>query len=220
MMGIYSKTTFAVLAVALSCSPLLPQNAAPDPPPAQHQGARDGFGSHRGAMGSGERGGRWGHRHGGFGRDGRGGRRHSGFARLLNDPSIRQQAGISDEQAAKIRKQVLDFRKTEIRGRADLEVKRIDLKALLAADTPDRGAINAKLQEISAAQLSLQKSSVDYRLSMRDAITPEQREKLRQLMRNRWQRDGGRGGRQGEGRGGQRGPSSAPDSQAKPQSND
>ena len=129
-------------------------------------------------------------------------------------------AGISDEQAAKIRKQELDFRKTEIRGRADLEVKRIDLKALLAADTPDRGAINAKLQEISAAQLSLQKSSVDYRLSMRDAITPEQREKLRQLMRNRWQRDGGRGGRQGEGRGGQRGPSSAPDSQAKPQSND
>ena len=220
MMGIYSKTTFAVLAVALSCSPLLPQDAAPDPPPVQHQGARDGFGSHRGAMGSGERGGRWGHRHGGFGRDGRGGRRHSGFARLLNDPSIRQQAGISDEQAAKIRKQVLDFRKTEIRGRADLEVKRIDLKALLAADTPDRGAINAKLQEISAAQLSLQKSSVDYRLSMRDAITPEQREKLRQLMRNRWQRDGGRGGRQGEGRGGQRGPSSAPDSQAKPQSND
>jgi Spy/CpxP family protein refolding chaperone len=139
---------------------------------------------------------------------------------LLNDPSIRQQAGISDEQAARIRKQELDFRKTEIRGRADLEVKRIDLKALLAADTPDRGAINAKLQEISAAQLSLQKSSVDYRLSMRDAITPEQREKLRQLMRNRWQRDGGRGGRQGEGGGGQRGPSSAPDSQAKPQSND
>ena len=217
-MGIYSKTVFATLALALSCTPLLAQDASTDSTPA-HQGARDGFGSRR-QMDWGKDRGAWGHRHGGFGRDGRGGRRHSGFARLLNDPSIRQQAGISDEQAARIRKQELDFRKTEIRGRADLEVKRIDLKALLAADTPDRGAINAKLQEISAAQLSLQKSSVDYRLSMRDAITPEQREKLRQLMRNRWQRDGGRGGRQGEGRGGQRGPSSAPDSQAKPQSND
>jgi Spy/CpxP family protein refolding chaperone len=220
MMGIYSKTAFAVLAVTLSCSPLLAQDGAPDPPPARHQGARDGFGSPRGAMGSGEQGGRWGHRHGGFGRDGRRGGRHSGFARLLNDPSIRQQVGITEEQAATIRKQELDQRKTEIRGRADLEVKRIDLKALLAADKPDRAAINAKLQEISAAQLSLQKSSIDYRLSMREAITPERREKLRQLMHNRWQRDGGRGDRQGEGRRGQRGPASAPDSQAKPQSND
>jgi Spy/CpxP family protein refolding chaperone len=220
MMGIDSKTAVAVLAVALSCSPLLAQDVAPDPPPAQHQGARDGFGSHRAAMGSGGRSGRWGHRHGGFGRDGRRGQRHSGFARLLNDPSIRQQAGITDQQAVTIRKQELDFRKTEIRGRADLEVERVDLKALLAADKPDRAAINAKLQEISAAQLSLQKSSVDYRLSMREAITPEQREKLRQLMRNRWQRDGGRRDGQGEGRRGQRGPASAPDSQAKPQSDD
>ena len=217
MMGTYSRTGFVVLAVALSCSPLLAQDGAPDPPSAQQQGTRDGFGSHRGAMGSGEHGGRWGHRHGGFGREGRRGQRHSGFARLLNDPSIRQQAGITDEQAATIRKQELDFRKTEIRGRADLAVQRIDLKALLAADKPDRAAINAKLAEISAAQLSLQKSSIDYRLSMREVISTQQREKLRQLMRNRWQREGGH---RGEGRTGQRGPASAPDSQAKPQSND
>jgi Spy/CpxP family protein refolding chaperone len=220
-MGIYSKTAFAVLALALSCSPLLAQDGAADPS-SQHQGERDGFGSRRGAMGSGEHGGRWGHRHGGFGRDGRRGRWHSGFARLLNDPSIRQQVGITDEQAATIRKQELDFRKTEIRGRADLEVKRIDLKDLLAADKPDRAAINAKLQEISAAQLSLQKSSIDYRLTMRDAITPAQREKLRQVMRDRWQRGGGpgRAGRQGGGRRGSRGPAAAPDAQGKPQSND
>jgi Spy/CpxP family protein refolding chaperone len=221
IMGIYSKTAFAVLALALSCSPLLAQDG-PQDSPAHHQGARDGFGSHRGSMASGENQGRWGHRHGGFGRDGRRGGRHSGFAHLLNDPSIRQQVGITDEQAATIRKQELDFRKTEIRGRADLEVRRVDLNALLAADKPDRAAINAKLQEISAAQLSLQKSSIDYRLSMRDAITPAQREKLRQLMRDRRQRGGGpgRAGRQGGGRRGPGGAGPAPDSQGKPQTND
>jgi Spy/CpxP family protein refolding chaperone len=220
-MGIYSKTAFAVLALALSCSPLLAQDG-PQDPPAGHQGARDGFGSRRGGMGWGENQGRWGHRHGGFGRDGRRSGRHFGFVRLLNDPSIRQQVGITDEQAATIRKQESDFRKTEIRGRADLDVKRIDLKDLLAADKPDRAAINAKLQEISAAQLSLQKSSIDYRLSMRDAITPAQRDKLRQVMRDRWQRGGGpgRAGRQGGGRSGSRGPAAAPDAQGKPQSND
>jgi Spy/CpxP family protein refolding chaperone len=220
-MGVYSKAALAVLALALSCSPLLAQDG-PQDSPAGHQGTREGFGSHRSQMGSGENQGRWGHRHGGFGRDGRRGRRHAGFARLLNDPSIRQQVGITDEQAATIRKQELDFRKTEIRGRADLEVKRIDLKALLAADKPDRAAINATLQEISAAQLTLQKSAIDYRLTMRDAITPAQRDKLRQAMRDRWQRDDGRGraGRPGGGRSGPRGPAAAPDSQAKPQSND
>lgn len=220
-MGIYAKTAFAVLVLALSCSPLLAQDGAEDPP-AGHEGARDGFGARRGGMGSGENQDRWGHRHGGFGRDGRRGGRHFGFARLLNDPSVRQQVGITDEQAATIRKQELDFRKTEIRGRADLDVKRIDLKDLLAADKPDRAAINAKLQEISAAQLSLQKSTIDYRLTMRDAITPAQRDKLRQVMRDRWQRGGGpgRAGRQGGGRSGSRGPAAAPDSQAKPQSND
>lgn len=220
-MGIYSKTAFAVLALALSCSPLLAQDG-PQDAPAGHRGARDEVGSDRGGMGSGENQGRWGHRHGGFGRDGRRGGRHSGFARLLNDPSIRQQVGITDQQAATIRKQELDFRKTEIRGRADLDVKRIDLKDLLDADKPDRAAINAKLQEISAAQLSLRKSSIDYRLSMRDAITPAQRDKLRQVMRDRWQRGGGpgRAGRQGGGRSGSRSSAAAPDAQAKPQSND
>ena len=220
-MGNYSKAAFAVLALALSCWPLLAQDG-PQDSLGQHEGARDGFGSRRGPMESGENQGRWGQRHCGFGRDGRRGGRHFSFARLLNDPAMRQQAGITDEQATTIRRQELDFRKSEIRGRADLEVKRIDLKALLAADKPDRTAINAKLQEISAAQLSLRKSAIDYRLTTRDAITPAQREKLRQAMRDRWQHGGGRdrAGRQGGGRNGQRGPAAVPDSQGKPQSND
>jgi Spy/CpxP family protein refolding chaperone len=218
-MGIYSKTALAVLALALSCTPLLAQEG-PAYPPSAHQGARDGYGSRRGSAGPGENQGGWAHRHGGFDRGGRG-HRHSGFARLLNDPAIRQQVGITDEQAATIRKQEADFRKTEIRGRADLEVKRIDLKDLLAADKPDRAAINSKLQEISAAQLSLQKSAIDYRLTMRDAITPAQRTKLRQLLRDRRQRDGrGRPGADGPGRRGPRGQDSAPKLQGPPQSND
>jgi len=219
-MGIHYKTALAALALALSCTPLLAQDGPPDPRPAQ-QGAWDGAGSRRGRVDSDNDRGGWGHRHDGFGRDGRRGHRHSGFARLLNDPAIRQQVGITDEQAATIRKQELDFRKTEIRGRADVEVKRLEMKDLLAADKPDRAAINAKLQEISAAQLSLQKTAIDYRLTMRDAITPAQRDKLRQLMRDRWQRDGhGRPGADGPGRRGPRGQGSAAKLQGPPQSND
>jgi Spy/CpxP family protein refolding chaperone len=149
------------------------------------------------------------------------GPREFGIARLLNDPAIRQQVGITAEQAATIRQQESDFRKTQIRDRADLQVKRIDLKDLLAADKPDRAAIDSKLQEISAAQLALEKSAIDYRLTMRDAISPAQREKLRQLMSDRQRCGGGpaRPGPQGAGRKGQRGPAPEPNSQDRPQPN-
>jgi Spy/CpxP family protein refolding chaperone len=197
-MGIRSKGALALLALALSCSPALPQDGAQGPPPDQ-QGARDGFGP-RGPMrreGPDEEGGRWGQREGGFARRGPmgrrgfgGGSREFGLARLLADPAVRQQLGITAEQAATIRQQESDFRKTEIRGRADLEVKRIDLKDLLEADKPDRAAIDSKLGEISVAQLALQKSAIGFRLTMRDAISPAQREKLRQWMSDR-RRGGG-----------------------------
>jgi len=69
--------------------------------------------------------------------------------------------------------------------------------------------------------LSLQKSAIDYRLTVRDAITPAQREKLRQLLRDRWRDGRGPSGAEGPGRGGPRGQGgAAPKPQAPPQSND
>jgi Spy/CpxP family protein refolding chaperone len=153
-------------------------------------------GGGRGGWGGGMRRGfdRDGRMGGGFERDARmgmrgDGPRERGLMRALRDPAIRQQAGISDDQFAKFRQQESDFRKTQIRDRADLQVKRIDLRDLLSADKPDRAAIDSKLQDISASQLALEKASVDFRLDMRDAITPAQREKLRQALKDRWQAD-------------------------------
>jgi len=76
-----------------------------------------------------------------------------------------------------------------------MQVKQLDLRDLLAADQPDRAAIDAKLQEISSARLALDKSAIDYRLNSRDALTPEQRDKLRQLMQDRREQGGGAGAR-------------------------
>jgi Spy/CpxP family protein refolding chaperone len=130
------------------------------------------------------------------------GPREFGLSRLLNNPEIRQQIGVSAEQAAKIRQQESDFRKTEIRNRADLEIKRMDLRDLLAADKPDRSAIDSKLQEISAAQLTAEKAAVGHRLDMREALTPAQRQKLEQWMRQRREPERGNDGRDRGPRGG------------------
>jgi Spy/CpxP family protein refolding chaperone len=138
-----------------------------------------------------------------MGMRGRGGPGEFGLAELLNNPDVRQQIGVSADQAAKIRQQESDFRKTEIRNRADLQVKRLDLRDLLSADKPDRAAIDSKLQDISASQLAMEKAAVGHQLDMREALTPAQREKLRQWMMQR--HDHERGAERGEG-GGPRGP--------------
>ena len=245
-MRFFSKTALAVLALAMSSTPVLAQGDPQDPPMQQPQGPGQrgpmvimrtmgpgGPGGHDGGGWGGRRGGfeRGGPMDGGFGRGGRMGERgfgmgerEFGLMRALRDPDVRKQVGITDDQFAKIRGQESDFRKTEIRDRADLQVKRIDLKDLLSADKPDRAAIDSKLQEISAAQLALEKSAVDYRLDMRDAITPAQRDKLREIMHDRWQRGGrGHAGPQAMGRRGQRqrngaspGPAPAPQSNPQP----
>jgi Spy/CpxP family protein refolding chaperone len=99
----------------------------------------------------------------------------------VSNPAVREKLGITAEQAEKIRLQTSEFRKAQIRSRADLEVKRLELDELLAAANPDRAAIDKKLEEISAAQLAQRKSEVDYRLRMRDTLTSEQRQKLQQM---------------------------------------
>jgi Spy/CpxP family protein refolding chaperone len=127
------------------------------------------------------------------------GPREPELGRLLSDPNVRQQLGVTPDQAAKIRQQESDFRKAQIRNQADLQVKRMDLNDLLAVEKPDRAAINSKLQEISAAQLAVERSAVDNRLNMREAITPAQRQKLQQMMTQprapQGPPQGGRGGR-------------------------
>ncbi|MGD1072203.1 MAG: periplasmic heavy metal sensor [Bryobacteraceae bacterium] len=145
------------------------------------QGPPDGMGGGRGPEG---RGGGMRRQHGrGMGMRGRGmGHREPELGQLLSDPNVRQQLGVTADQAAKIRQQESDFRKAEIRNNADLQVKRMDLNDLLAAEKPDRAAIDSKLQEIGAAQLAVEKSVIDNRLNMRDALTPAQRQKLQQMM--------------------------------------
>ena len=83
---------------------------------------------------------------------------------------------------------------------------RQELHALWQAETPDREAILAKMEEMDAMRDSLRdarrQQRVDVRLSVLQVLTPEQREKwveLRQEMRSE------RPGRFGGGRGGPHG---------------
>jgi Spy/CpxP family protein refolding chaperone len=112
------------------------------------------------------------------------------LARLVSNPSVRERLGITPEQAQKIHTQTSDFRITQIRNRADLQVKRLELADMISSDNPDRAAIDKKLQEISVVRLAGEKSAIDFRLDMRTALTPDQQQKLQQMRQDFIHRDG------------------------------
>jgi len=219
-MNIRSTLPLALLAGALTVPALYAQGPGADgsqtppqaaPAPRRHMGPGGPDGGRSGPDGWGGRSG-WG-RHEGF-RGMRG--RHRGMgdmmlARIAQNPEMREKLGITPEQATKISTESFEFRKAHIRDRADVELRRVELENLMKAETPDRAAIDKKLDELGAARLVEAKAAVNYHLAMREVLTPEQRQKLRAMFAGR---EHGRRGFQGPPEGmprGRRGPSpSAP----------
>jgi len=237
-MKIHSKAAIALLALIISAPFALAQDPQQGPGPEQMgppdgQGPGPQFAYRERFEGRDDEDGRnvtyqgdvrWGRENGGM--EG-GGDEHPGHMldRLVSNPELREKLGISADQAAKIRHQFLAFRIAEVRYQAEADVKRIELRDLLSADNPDKAAIDSKVDEIGAARLAAAKARVDFGLSMRDALTPDQRAKLKELMRKR-SREHDEHGREGYGEhdhpmgphpmgpGGEGAPPAAPDGQA------
>lgn len=110
--------------------------------------------------------------------------------RALNDPRIRQQIGISDDQAAKLHQDLTDFAKTIIQDRANLQVQLVDLRSLLAQQTPDKSAVSDAMQKVADAQVALEKAAVDFYVTLKQELSPEQQQKIREFLRQ-WGRNSG-----------------------------
>ena len=146
-------------------------------------GGRGQFGRQRWAGRPGMR--RMGMRHGGWGGGG-------GLLRMAENPRVRTALGLSDEQVARLHKIGVDAQKASVQTRADMQLRRIELRELMRADNPDQSAIMAKLDEVNALQGKMQKQRVETLLAARSVLTPEQLKKVKTLMENR--RAGGPGG--------------------------
>jgi uncharacterized membrane protein len=90
--------------------------------------------------------------------------------------------GLSDEQHDKIRTIMTESIGPIEEVRADLEKKRGELTQLLSAPQPDIEAINAKIDEISAAHGRMERLIVSQLIAIRGVLTPEQQEVLLEHM--------------------------------------
>ncbi len=133
----------------------------------------------------------------GFGRDGERGSgwrgRHGDGMQMLDNPALQEQLGLTEEQTERLRALRSDAAKSGIRTRAELRIKRLELRELLQAEEPDRARIEKKVRELSDARYAAQMQRIDQRLAFRSVLTPDQREKMRSLRRQFRQRRGGRG---------------------------
>jgi Spy/CpxP family protein refolding chaperone len=104
-------------------------------------------------------------------------------ARRAGLEAFQSEIGLTDQQAAEIRRIHNEARKAAIRRHADLRIARIELHELLAAATVDEARIAARVKAISDLQAAAFKERTETQLAIRRLVTAEQYQKMQQVKR-------------------------------------
>jgi len=113
---------------------------------------------------------------------------------MLESERARTELGLTDQQVERLRQVVVENEKASVKTRAEISVKRLELREQLRVEKPDRDAVMKKVQEISDLRGQMMKQRVDSLLTAKTVLTPEQQKKMRAFMRERafagrWRRD-------------------------------
>lgn len=112
---------------------------------------------------------------------------------LMAGDDAQKDLNITKEQREKMKKIRQDAKKANIPLKSQLELKGIELKELMDAETANKDAIAAKIKEIDAVKTQIKINSVNARIDSRNVLTKEQREKIEQMKNERhmmWMGDG------------------------------
>jgi Spy/CpxP family protein refolding chaperone len=88
---------------------------------------------------------------------------------------------LTDPQRDRLEKIRDEHVRDDIHARAELEIARLDLRRLVDADMPDRGAIDAQIDRLAQMEAGLHKSRVAMMLDSRAVLTAAQAKKLKEL---------------------------------------
>jgi len=103
--------------------------------------------------------------------------------RLKNSPTIRMEGfikflNLSEEQITEINKTLLDFQKNSLELRNRIQIKELEIKALLLEPETELAKIREKLKEVADLQVELKVKTIEKYLEIKDLLTPEQQAKL------------------------------------------
>ena len=92
-----------------------------------------------------------------------------------------EELNLSKEQTDNIKKIRSAAKKQNIPLKSDIQLKEIELKDLMDADSPDKTAVSAKIKEIDALRTQIKINRMSARIDCRNVLTKEQKEKMEQL---------------------------------------
>lgn len=95
--------------------------------------------------------------------------------RVRGPEKMDQLLNLTDEQEAKVEKLRGEMQRAMVQNRSRIQIARIDLRELMDADTPDRGAIEKKLKEISDLQVKQRMAMFDHHAEVEKLLTPDQK---------------------------------------------
>jgi Spy/CpxP family protein refolding chaperone len=118
---------------------------------------------------------------------------HKGIMAKLN---------LNEDQQAQMEKMHLDLQKKQVALRSKIEIAHLEVKELFGATSPDKGAIEKKMKEVSELQLQQKINGLDHLFAVKAILTPEQQKIWKEHMKQAGpeMREGMRGMRRGGGR--------------------
>ena len=93
--------------------------------------------------------------------------------------------GLNEKQKTDIAGLRAEMEKSMVGIQSKIKIERIDLRSLVAAESPDKAAIEGKMKEINDLQFQAKKLTVDHVFAVYGLLTPEQRKTFKDQMMRR-----------------------------------
>ncbi len=116
--------------------------------------------------------------------------RHEGH---FSRPAMMAKLKLTDDQKSQMKNIKFETSKKEIELRSHVALSRLELGRLIMSDTPDKTAIEKKMSEVAANEVSLKMNKLNGWFQANAALTPEQQKIWREVLRMEAMKKMGRG---------------------------
>lgn len=107
------------------------------------------------------------------------------IVRWLENSKLAKEAGITDEQIAALKTKLDVLRKEQIDLRAELEKMGLEQARLVSAKSLDEAAVMASVDKTSDVHSKMARNRMKQLLIVKETLTPEQTEKIKEMIRTR-----------------------------------
>ncbi len=113
------------------------------------------------------------------------GKRHDAAKFIRHALMAKEELGITDKQATRLRAMKIAFKKERITRKAEVDLAKVDLHALLHDDQATMAQIEAAVNKVYTLKASLRVASIKARREAKAVLTPEQRKKMKATHRKK-----------------------------------